>query len=324
MKVTAAPPEISNNVTWMNVDGTSSGRVALATTGNVGIGNAAPTAKLDIVDATNMPATPAVNSIVPFKISNGTSEAILIDSNQIESVGGWLNLNFRPTTQNTTIAVGGGNVGIGTSGPLEKLSVDWGHMLVRSAFPTLYMMDTDHRSSAIHTNSNFLYFLTSPVDSRSYAPVANSAWPLILNLTNNDASFWGNVWAYGFYYISDKNLKKDIKKIESPLEKILKLNGYTFNWKDSGKADIGVIAQEVEQVFPELVAENKNAKWESYKTVQYGNLVAPIIEAIKELASQVKSLHALIEEQQSDIRKLKSENAELKARLDAIEARLAQ
>ncbi|MFZ2255867.1 MAG: hypothetical protein WAW59_02440 [Patescibacteria group bacterium] len=48
MKVTVAAPELSNNVTWMNVDGTSSGRVSLATTGNVGIGTATPTEKLEV------------------------------------------------------------------------------------------------------------------------------------------------------------------------------------------------------------------------------------------------------------------------------------
>jgi prophage maintenance system killer protein len=48
-------------------------------------------------------------------------------------------------------------------------------------------------------------------------------------------------------------LKKDIKKISSPLEKILQLNGYTFNWKKDGRADMGVIAQEVEKVFPNIV-----------------------------------------------------------------------
>lgn len=49
MKVSAAPATASNSVTWMNVDGTSSGRVALATTGNVGIGTAAPTTKLEVI-----------------------------------------------------------------------------------------------------------------------------------------------------------------------------------------------------------------------------------------------------------------------------------
>ena len=51
MKVSVAPATASNSVTWMNVDGTASGRVSLATTGNVGIGTAAPTAKLEVIGA---------------------------------------------------------------------------------------------------------------------------------------------------------------------------------------------------------------------------------------------------------------------------------
>jgi regulator of replication initiation timing len=75
-----------------------------------------------------------------------------------------------------------------------------------------------------------------------------------------------------------------------------------------------VIAQEVEKVFPALVNINPitGMKW-----VEYGNLVAPIIEAIKELANNLKN-------NTTEIQSLKAENAVLKARLDAIEARLAK
>jgi trimeric autotransporter adhesin len=78
-------------------------------------------------------------------------------------------------------------------------------------------------------------------------------------------------------------------------------------------ADIGVIAQEVEQIFPSLVHTNSTT---GIKSVEYGNLVAPIIEAIKELASTIKT-HT------TEIDQLRSENRELKKRLDAIEARLS-
>lgn len=97
----------------------------------------------------------------------------------------------------------------------------------------------------------------------------------------------------------------------------MSLNGYTFDWKSTGKPGLGVIAQEVEKVFPELVAESKNASGSTIKSVQYGNLVAPIIEAIKELATTVKSNNA-------DIVALRSENEILKKRLDAIDARLTR
>ncbi|MFZ2255864.1 MAG: tail fiber domain-containing protein [Patescibacteria group bacterium] len=133
----------------------------------------------------------------------------------------------------------------------------------------------------------------------------------------------GSIYANAFYYNSDIFLKKNIKKLESSLEKIQKLNGYSFDWKKTGKSDIGVIAQEVEKVFPALVGETTDESGEIRKTVQYGNLIAPIIEAIKELASQVKSLHTLIEEQQLEIRKLQTENAELRGRIEAIEKALS-
>jgi Chaperone of endosialidase len=106
----------------------------------------------------------------------------------------------------------------------------------------------------------------------------------------------GNITAY---YSSDKRIKTNIKNIENPLDKLLKLNGVEFDWTDDfmasiggedgvfvRKHNIGVIAQEVEEVLPELV----NNRPDSYKGVQYDKLVALLIEAIKELKAEVDSL----------------------------------
>ena len=124
----------------------------------------------------------------------------------------------------------------------------------------------------------------------------------------------GNILASAFLYSSDRTLKQNIVPLHGSLDKILSLNGYTFDWKSTEKSDIGVIAQEVEKIFPALVHTDKKT---GLKSVEYGNLVAPIIEAIKELANNVKS-------NTREIEALKSENAELKKRLDAIEAQLAK
>jgi trimeric autotransporter adhesin len=124
----------------------------------------------------------------------------------------------------------------------------------------------------------------------------------------------GNITTAGAFLYSDRRLKQNIVPLSSSLPKILSLNGYTFDWKKDGKHDIGVIAQEVEKVFPDIVHTDEKT---GMKSVEYGNLVAPIIEAIKELAGNVKSNTA-------DIDALKAENAALKKRLDAIEARLAK
>lgn len=104
----------------------------------------------------------------------------------------------------------------------------------------------------------------------------------------------GLVTANAYYYSSDKSLKKDIKAIPNALDKINALNGYFFTWKASQQKSIWVIAQEVEKVFPEIVKTDNDG----LKSVEYGNLVAPLIEAIKELSAKV-------EQQQKEIEALK-------------------
>ena len=92
------------------------------------------------------------------------------------------------------------------------------------------------------------------------------------------------------YYSSDERLKDNIKPIENALDKVSKLGGYEFDWNDKQDVyeghDIGVIAQEVEAVFPELVTDRDNG----FKAVKYEKLVPALIEAIKELKAEVESL----------------------------------
>lgn len=87
-----------------------------------------------------------------------------------------------------------------------------------------------------------------------------------------------------FNSTSDINLKKDIIKIENPLETIDQLNGVKFTWKSNDKKSIGVIAQEVEKVLPELVSQSET------KTVNYNGIVGVLIEAVKELSAEVREL----------------------------------
>ena len=91
---------------------------------------------------------------------------------------------------------------------------------------------------------------------------------------------------------SDERLKDNVVTIGSAIEKVEALNGVTFDWipmegihVHSGH-DMGVIAQEVEAVLPELVTTRDNG----YKAVKYDKLTAVLIEAVKELSERVKSL----------------------------------
>jgi len=98
-------------------------------------------------------------------------------------------------------------------------------------------------------------------------------------------------------YSSDRRLKKYIKNIPNALEKVSQINGVTFEWKKTDEKmkkeihshegpDVGVIAQEVEEVLPEVVSTRDNG----YKAVNYEKIVPLLIEAIKDLKAEIDEL----------------------------------
>jgi hypothetical protein len=89
--------------------------------------------------------------------------------------------------------------------------------------------------------------------------------------------------AVDFNSTSDINLKTNIEVIHNSIEKINKLSGITFNWKKDNRPSVGVIAQDVEEIFPELVSEVNGEK-----TVNYNGLIGLLIEAIKELNMKIE------------------------------------
>ena len=91
----------------------------------------------------------------------------------------------------------------------------------------------------------------------------------------------GNVTAY-----SDARLKHDVRTFDSALDTVQKMRGVRYSWNRDGSAGIGFIAQELEQVCPELVLTGE------LKSVAYGNIAAILVEAVKELRAEVNSLRA--------------------------------
>ena len=103
----------------------------------------------------------------------------------------------------------------------------------------------------------------------------------------------GNIYAsYDVTAFSDMRFKENIKRIENPLDSICVLNGYTYNKKGGDKRSMGVIAQEILEVFPEVVHGSEE---EGY-SVAYGNMAGAFIEAIKELKDKILSLENEIKE----------------------------
>lgn len=102
----------------------------------------------------------------------------------------------------------------------------------------------------------------------------------------------GAIWSSFNGRVSDINLKKNLSPINNALKKILSLRGVSFEWKDENmgrKREIGVIAQDVEKVFPELVSTITDRK-----LVSYDGLISALIEAIKEQQTQIDALTATV------------------------------
>jgi hypothetical protein len=109
--------------------------------------------------------------------------------------------------------------------------------------------------------------------------------PGTLNI-GDSTNFVATVTAQDFNSVSDLNLKTNIESIENALNTINQLNGYTFNWKSDGEMGIGVIAQEVEEILPDIVKTNED----NVKSVSYVSIIPVLIEAIKELSDKIDEM----------------------------------
>jgi hypothetical protein len=114
-------------------------------------------------------------------------------------------------------------------------------------------------------------------------------------------------------FSSDERLKTNVEKIKSPIEKVLKISGYNFNWNELAQSlfpitridgHVGFLAQEIEKVLPEIIriapfddlGDGTSKSGEKYLTVQYEKITPLLVEAIKELEQKIKGLEQKIED----------------------------
>ena len=106
----------------------------------------------------------------------------------------------------------------------------------------------------------------------------------------------GNIYSSGiitatdFNSASDINLKENIQRIDNPIDKIIKIDGVRFDWKSDNKPSMGVIAQNIEEVLPELV------NGEESKTVNYNGIIGLLIECVKTQQEQIDELNRRLDE----------------------------
>jgi hypothetical protein len=95
-----------------------------------------------------------------------------------------------------------------------------------------------------------------------------------------------DISAANFNSTSDERKKNNIITIPNALDTVSSLRGVNFDWLETGLAATGVIAQEIEELLPEVVSTNEDG----FKSVAYGNMVGLLVEAIKELKAEIEEL----------------------------------
>ena len=111
---------------------------------------------------------------------------------------------------------------------------------------------------------------------------------LSISGSNGNITTEGDITAFGT--VSDRNRKENIVKIENALDKVSQISGYTFNYIGDDTPMTGVIAQELEEVLPEVVYEMEAPDGTQSKAVRHGNIVGLLIESIKELKAEIDEL----------------------------------
>lgn len=187
---------------------------------------------------------------------------------------------FIVTTPNTTYTAGG-DYGIGFSGTEIRLKADRRRNI---------------STADIYTGNTHDYtFYDADIGIRWYTAGAEE-----MRLEDDgDLHVDGDVIAFSTT-VSDARLKDDVETIENATDKVKQLRGVEYTWNKGsrkGQREIGVIAQEVEAVVPEVVHDKKLplVDDETYKTVDYEKLVALLIESNKELAARVETLEAKLD-----------------------------
>lgn len=199
-----------------------------------------------------------------------------------------------------------GNVGIGTTSPVRELQVGGfsgsPEICIGSGTSGNGTIAFGDGASGNDPWRGFVQYQHST--DRMVLGTANAGWltltsggALGLNIvpTNTAGRFEASNDIVAFSS-SDKNWKKNIKNIDSPLEKLSQINGVEFDWIEDEPVhgnkgrDIGVIAQEIEQVLPQIVQTRESGM----KAVQYDKIIPLLIESIKEQQKQIEELKQII------------------------------
>ena len=216
-----------------------------------------------------------------------------------------------------------GRIGIGTVSPSTILDLEGvnPHLSLNTitasgGYETAIDMQengSDRWRMGYNTGSNYLYFYnpggagTAMVlrDTTGYVGIGTASPANRLELPNT-ASAAGTGRAFAWTIYSSRKWKKNIMPIDNPLEKVKKLRGVYFDWKSNDKHDMGMIAEEVAEIIPEVAAVSEDGS--DVQSLDYSRLVSLLIEAVKEQDQKITKLEEVA-----------AENEALKERLATLE-----
>jgi hypothetical protein len=262
---------------YMNFRVNGSERMRIDSSGNV-----------SLATATSLDFNVADFAQIKFKESG----AITIDSDNDQSSR---NFQFKDGDGSSLMFIGDdGKVGIGTTSP-SSYNSRGRNLVISGAGDVGISIDCSSANSgsivfADGTGGTAGYRGVIEYDHADDSMAFNTAATVHAKINSSGTlTVAGDLVAYGSP--SDKRLKENIKPIESALDKVSKLQGVTFNWKESGsilelKEDVGFIAQDVQKVIPELVRENKDGML----SMRHQGIAPILLEAIKELKAEIEEL----------------------------------
>ena len=201
-------------------------------------------------------------------------------------------LNSLAVANNSTITGSlliNGIVGIGTSVTSSEGNLYLGAKGTAEGGQLFLQKGTSYNSASMLDNYQDAFRVLTGTDTTSVR------MDLELSHVTQNLRIFGDVIAYA---ASDKRLKENVQPIENALDKLDKIGGYTFDWNDKIEIhgheghDIGVIAQEIEEVLPEAVTTRDNG----YKAVKYEKLTAYLIQVNKEQQEIIKDQQRQIDE----------------------------
>lgn len=277
----------ANNVA-LRVSTTGGGANTLRVQGNgrIGIGDGTPDTKLEIADSTDTQlrlSYAAGSKYADFKVD--TSHDLTIDPSDT----GQVKVPSDVTIGSSENAVATLTVDRDGSSDGEYTPASFYASKGESTGALLHVNITKNATASnrrvelqcVDGSSTARYLCLNPDGSRVGIGTTSVTRTLFVNGDAGGTGAWNND--------SDKRLKKNIRNISQALEKVKKLKGVQFEWKDTknhakGK-QIGIIAQDAKRVVPEVVS-----KPGEYYGIQYGPLVALLIEALKEQQIQIKAL----------------------------------